>query len=520
MTFQEYEGITAAFTNAKTKLTDDVSDFYSLKGERDVAKALYDLNAEEIRDQGIEAAHQGVSLISILTLGPLAPTAMVTELRQAITNAHLTAIDLAEGVRLAKALDIAINKTSELRTNIGNPKKGSQNATGLFKTRDDAYTAYVEAYKEYHGTPSATPPLSKGRNNAPIDNKSFSYGCFGSDDCDDKFGSPLAAMTSHFVQCQEKPHKAPEFGWYSCERSSCAKSEEHWRLCPGTCGEKFPPKKKYNSLYGIDSSYSASYPAFSYVDNFPHKVVCKEKVYDGFWNVITNTCYNKYKSVWYTCERSSCPNSTYHNDDDAEANAGGSLHACGIHDTSVSGNHTSMYVCDISPCSNRIVLGCLALCPETDNHGKVVCTISGCQDSTPYDPNSSWGGWHAPCDECSQYICTGGGHSWYPRCTDTTHTNANGDSCTAGGYECVSHTPVYPAPPPTTATCSQCSISYDPNGVHAWKHQPRQCVKEKWRRVDGRLKKLICTNTFYRCTNGCSTCQTGDIWCIDANGDI
>ena len=183
MTFLEYEGIKDAFTNALGELRDTIEDFGTLKGERDVAKALYDLNEEEIRDQGIEAAHQGVSLIFILKLGPLAPAAAVTELRQAITNAHLTAIDLEEGIRLAKALDIAINKTSELRTNIGNPKNGSQNATGLFKTRDDAYTAYVEAYKEYHGTPSATPTLTKGRNNAPIDNKIFSYGCFGKSNC-------------------------------------------------------------------------------------------------------------------------------------------------------------------------------------------------------------------------------------------------------------------------------------------------------------------------------------------------
>jgi hypothetical protein len=121
--------------------------------------------------------------------------------------------------------------------------------------------------------------------------------------------------------------------------------------------------------------------------------------------------------------------------------------ACNIHLASASGSHTSTYLCNISPCSNRVVPYCLALCPETDNHGKVVCTISGCQDSTPYDPNSSSGGWHAPCNECSQYRCTGGGHSWYPRCFDTTHTNSNGDSCTAGGYECVSHTPVYPFSP-------------------------------------------------------------------------
>ena len=216
--------------------------------------------------------------------------------------------------------------------------------------------------------------------------------------------------------------------------------------------------------------------------------------------------------------------------DDEEANAGWTpvMHACNIHDTSVPGDHSSTWLCNESPCSNLQVPYCLAMCPYTGSHGtttddsRVVCDIEGCQDSTPYDPDSSSGGWHAYCNECYQYKCTGGDHSWYPSCSDTTHTNSNGDSCTASGYECVSHTPVYPAPPPppSTVTCGQCSVSYTANGSYAWRHQPRQCVKEKWRRIDGRLKKLICTNTFYRCTNGNSTCQTGDIWCIDANGDI
>ena len=145
-------------------------------------------------------------------------------------------------------------------------------------------------------------------------------------------------------------------------------------------------------------------------------------------------------------------------DDDDEANAGGTdvMHACNIHDTSVPGDHSSTWLCNESPCSNRQVPYCLAMCPETGNHGtttddsRVVCDIEGCQDSTPYDPDSSSAGWHAYCNECYQYKCTGGGHSWYPSCTDTTHTNANGDSCTASGYECVSHTPMYPAPTATT----------------------------------------------------------------------
>ena len=143
--------------------------------------------------------------------------------------------------------------------------------------------------------------------------------------------------------------------------------------------------------------------------------------------------------------------------------------ACGIHDTSVSGDHSSTWLCNVSPCSNRQVPYCFDQCSEADTHGKVVCTISGCQDSTPYDPTSSSAGWHAPCNECSQYRCKGGGHSWYPSCTDTTHTNANGDSCTVAGYECVSHTPVYPSSNNgnnennggTMVTCDNCANPYD-----------------------------------------------------------
>ena len=197
-----------------------------------------------------------------------------------------------------------------------------------------------------------------------------------------------------------------------------------------------------------------------------------------------------------------------HSDDGSdsteEANAGGTLHACDIHDTSVSGDHSSTWLCNESPCSNLQVPYCLAICPETGNHGTattpttpamVVCDIAGCQDSTPYDPTSSSAGLHAYCNECSQYKCTGGGHSWYPSCTDTTHTNSNGDSCTVAGYECVSHTPVYPAPPPTTVSCGGCSVSYDPQGSLAWRHEYIPCPRTRI------AHDLACGASFYRCSN-------------------
>jgi hypothetical protein len=123
----------------------------------------------------------------------------------------------------------------------------------------------------------------------------------------------------------------------------------------------------------------------------------------------------------------------------------------------------------------------------------VVCDIEGCRDSTPYDPTSSSAGWHAPCNECSQYRCTGGGHSWQTSCSDTAHTNANGDSCQASGfYECVSHTPVYlssdngnnddddddSGDSVVMVTCFNCLLPYNSSDAAAVEHHtvPKSCV--------------------------------------------
>ena len=127
----------------------------------------------------------------------------------------------------------------------------------------------------------------------------------------------------------------------------------------------------------------------------------------------------------------------------------------------------------------------------------VVCDIEGCRDSTPYDPTSSSAGLHAYCNECYQYKCNGVDHSWQTSCSDTTHTNTNGDSCTASGfYECVSHTPVYsaaPAPPPSTVRCPLCPVSYDPTDPDSYtNHLPVTCIN--------------CGVGFTGCTNHESAC--------------
>ena len=50
------------------------------------------------------------------------------------------------------------------------------------------------------------------------------------------------------------------------------------------------------------------------------------------------------------------------------------------------------------------------------------------------------------------------------------------------------------------------------------KHTARTCTKTKWKKVNGKWKKVSCSRTFRTCTNGKYKCQTGSKFCTDANG--
>ena len=219
-------------------------------------------------------------------------------------------------------------------------------------------------------------------------------------------------------------------------------------------------------------------------------------------------------------------------------------HACGIHQTYESGNHSLQ-----------------ASCSETDTNGQL-CSVSNyyeCQLHTHQYPD----------------LITGAcGHSYtassaYSHRSETCPTNSNGDTCSLGSYYvCKSHTHQYPAPTIVCAhpdcdeqvsdrkdhrstcgsgnhhywpgcpsigsawwhsdsthqykSCSRCSVNYRPcNSTARQRHTyTKRCSKEKWRRVNGKLKKIKCSKIFYSCQNGKSTCDTGDIWCQDKNGNL
>ena len=139
--------------------------------------------------------------------------------------------------------------------------------------------------------------------------------------------------------------------------------------------------------------------------------------------------------------------------------------ACGIHDVSASGDHASTYLCNIPPCSNRVVPYCLALCPESSSHGIAACGIhdmsaSGDHASTylcniPPCSNRVVPYCFALCPESSSHgttiIIGGCGHTYtssesYDHRAETCPTNSNGDSCDYGSYyACFPHTHEYQA---------------------------------------------------------------------------
>lgn len=146
-----------------------------------------------------------------------------------------------------------------------------------------------------------------------------------------------------------------------------------------------------------------------------------------------------------------------------------SYHACGIHETSVSGDHSnSSYTCGIHSGY---------LCQESSDHQVQITGYSG----TFY--------------ECQPHQTFGCGHTdltanAYTHRLESCPPNSNGDSCTSGSsYGCSSHTHVYPAP---TATCAN-GHSYDPtNSVDNNRHRTRTC---RW-----------CSQTWQKCVSGAPQC--------------
>ena len=240
--------------------------------------------------------------------------------------------------------------------------------------------------------------------------------------------------------------------YWVCETDSetCTRAKQHWLLCPGVCGNEFAPKK-----------VSRGQGNYDYFPNYPHQVKCDEDVYDGFWKFWAK-CHGTYgdSSVWYTCERSSCPNASLHRDGSGSGSGSTSentpspsptYHACGVHLTSVSGSHVA-----------------------------------------------------ASCGTSGHYVCDGKDHS-YVSCPK----DSNNQACSYGSYyQCSPHTHAYPSVDNTpncsdcTDGCSSCQATcasghtYDPNNnVQYNSHRTRTCGFSE------------CGQTWQGCGSGAPICN-------------
>ena len=180
-----------------------------------------------------------------------------------------------------------------------------------------------------------------------------------------------------------------------------------------------------------------------------------------------------------------CPNASQHGDETASNLDPPAMHLCNAHEEWQSGIHTaaacglaghfvcdnldhsSSYTCNIPPCSNRVVPGCLALCPESSSHGSTTITAAPTPTPTP-----------APTPESTPILVSCGGNGW-TGCTEQVSSEND-------HY---------------VSSCSNCSNSYwTCRPVHgAVKHEPpRTCARNG------------CDNTFTLCSR--PPCDVNSEW--------
>ena len=167
-----------------------------------------------------------------------------------------------------------------------------------------------------------------------------------------------------------------------------------------------------------------------------------------------------------------------------------SYHACGVHLTSVSGDHSW----GTAPCGDA-------------THTGYLCQINASDHEWVYESCSSG---HA------HYECDGTDHSWVSFCFET---DSNGQSCvTSGGYSaCSPHTHTYP---PSLVACGGASYTGCSGASSRTEHHVPSCSncgssywtcsQYAYRHTDeATCRRPGCGVTFYRCNNGTCTSNWG-----------
>lgn len=260
--------------------------------------------------------------------------------------------------------------------------------------------------------------------------------------------------------------------YWTCDSMYCPRIDEHWVECKGGCGENGPKvlgKLNYYKNGGINGH--PPWVEADIITIFSHIEQCGVPSKRKHWlsGSVTVPCFHHY----HKCNSSNtCPNSDNHvnQNEDNEGSAQNpspspdppstpTMHACGVHETTVSGSHASI----IPPCGD-------------ETHRMAACQV----DSSHSTVQAS----------CSV-------------------TNSYGDYCTVSSYyECQYHSHQYP----TRVVCRRSACDdmllseYDHrvdclNGHRYWScnsssvtyHKTRTCSRQKivrqvWNKKHGRYE--------------------------------
>ena len=268
------------------------------------------------------------------------------------------------------------------------------------------------AYEEYEETTSQ--PADKINEPNYADIPTIYLSCLGG--CGHTYSSKStgmgnladAALQGHAVYCDVEPHKRNKNWYWGCQYSSCPASDDHEVACVGGCGQVAAPEWGWSiSTNGyLTDVRSSPNPSKTFVSISSHKKKCLEnaKTLD-----ITYTCGFYY----YQCNSSNtCPNSGSH----VSSSSSGitsppssstpppslSYHACGDHETSVSGDHSLQASCSSTDSNgNSCTVTSFYAC---DNHSHVYPV------PTVVCPAHSW----TSCGGTVSHATTcGSGHTYY-----------------------------------------------------------------------------------------------------------
>ncbi|MYA72743.1 hypothetical protein F4Y19_22180 [Candidatus Poribacteria bacterium] len=449
--WKQYQACVEAKGNKELQINSANDDLQQFEGfRRDIEGWLSD-NTEDLRD--------GV-LTSLVAAG-------FTDFGAATAALANSALDTMDGIALLSLFNSANSSISAQNGVIsglytdppGTPKK---DRTGY----DAVYDRYVDAYNNLSASDKAKIRHAKGADGPypKMDQPSGStYGlvaCARPSNLSPTCYGYYKDADAHKETCTQKHGTSgtTNVEWWSCFDSMCTHRSKHWVQCRATnCTVLFPPPTRTVHQYGVHT-----YATTTYHD---HEVTCQAYYYRGFFG--STVCGDKY----FTCE-GSCANGHSSSSGSNPPSGGGSnppsgggsnppptptYHACGVHETSVSGDHSLQSSCSSTDSNGNYctVTNFYACDSHTHSYPAPPPTPTPTPPPPPTTVACGARGWTGctirssdgnaclvdPCDSgCGSYYwsCSSGGVSWHKTSRTCTRSGC-GDSytnCSRGNGTC------------------------------------------------------------------------------------